>query len=87
MKSIINGKKYDTETATPCGEFTMPCLFSDGIEYSVLYRKTNGEYFFHRYIDPKYGSIEPTTEDNAKKWSEHFLSAHEYESIFGEVSE
>lgn len=87
MKKIINGKKYDTETATMCGEFLMPCLFSDQVEHSVLYRKTNGEYFFHHYINPEYGSIEPATEVKAMNWSEHFLSADEYESIFGEVSE
>lgn len=87
MKSIINGKKYDTETATICGKFVVPALFTDYVEHIVLYRKTNSEYFFYRYMEPEHGFIEPITEVKAKNWSEHFLSADEYESIFGEVSE
>ena len=87
MKSIINGKKYDTETATICGKFVVPALFTDYVEHIVLYRKTNGEYFFYHYTKPEYSYIEPATEVKAKKWSEQFLSADEYESIFGEVSE
>lgn len=87
MKRIINGKKYDTETAIMCGEFLMSSFVSDCVEHIVLYRKTNGEYFFYRYMESEHGFIEPTTEVKAKKWSEQFLSADEYESIFGEVSE
>ncbi|WP_448973263.1 hypothetical protein [Oribacterium sp.] len=87
MKRIISGKKYDTETAIMCGEFLSPSFVSDCVEHTVLYRKTNGEYFFHRYMEQGHGFIEPITEVEAKKWSEHFLSVDEYENIFGEVSE
>ena len=102
MKKIINGKKYDTETAE--------CLGSDSygggcrdFHYweEELYRKRTGEFFLYgeggpmsRYAETiganewSGGSrIMPMTWDEARKWAEEHLSADDYEGIFGEIEE
>lgn len=101
MKKIINGRKYDTETAKEVG------FYSNGYPHGdfnwcqqTLYRKRNGEYFLHGEggaltIYAKNiqngttgGSrIVPMSEDEAKEWTENYLSCDEYEKIFGEVEE
>ena len=100
MKKIINGKKYDTETAKLCAsggngrsDFSR-C-------YEELYRKKTGEYFIYgeggpmskysRSIDQNSWSggedILPVTEAEAKEWAEKHCTVEEYEEIFGEVEE
>lgn len=102
MKSIINGKKYDTETAKEIG--------CDGNNLSrrdfkwwaeVLYQKRTGEFFLYgeggpasRYAVSEDGhgwesgkKIIPLSEDKARKWAEEHLDVDEYEEIFGEVQE
>lgn len=101
MKKIINGRKYDTETAKeigcwsngyPCGNFNW-CQ-------ETLYKKKTGEYFLYgeggaltQYSrdtwDGRTGSsqIIPMTENEVKEWSENKLSCDEYEALFGEVEE
>ena len=102
MKKIINGKKYDTETAKECG------IYSNGLPISnfsyvreTLYRKNNGEFFVHGQggAYTQYGvscgqncwgdgeQILPLTINNAMQWAERYLDADEYEAIFGEVEE
>lgn len=101
MKKIIDGKKYDTDTAEALGvlssggrpgEFTYQC--------ETLYRKKNGEFFLHGVGGP-YSSyaiidgddnagseqIRPLTEEEARAWAEEPLTGDEYEAIFGEVEE
>ena len=48
MKKIINGKKYDTETATKIGEYSNGYSTSD-FHYidETLYRKKTGEFFLY----------------------------------------
>lgn len=100
MKRIINGKKYDTETATKvcdyeyshCGDFNW-C-------YEVLYKKKTGEFFIYGKGGPlssysrteggtSYGSSEitPITLNEAKKFAEENASVEIYEEYFGEVEE
>ena len=100
MKKIINGKKYDTDTAK--------CLSYDGNGYTgfqrcyeELYRKRTGEYFLYgeggamsKYArscgnNSRCGSedIIPLTEAQARQWAEDHCTADEYEEIFGEVEE
>lgn len=101
MKKIINGRKYNTETAKevgcwsngyPCGDFNW-CQ-------ETLYKKKTGEYFLHgeggalsNYSrDTWNGStggvkIIPMTKDEAREWAENKLSCDEYEALFGEVEE
>lgn len=102
MKKIINGKKYDTETAKKIGFSTNNLPYSD-FTYcdETLYRKKTGEFFLYgeggamsKYSQPcgqncRCGGSEiiPMTEEEAKKWTEKNLNTDEYEEIFGEVEE
>lgn len=100
MKKIINGKKYDTDTAK--------CLLTwsngrTGFSYcsETLYQKKTGEFFLFgkggpmsRYATPcgdncTSGSeqIRPFTEQQARNWTENLFDADDYETIFGEVEE
>ena len=95
MQKIINGKKYDTQTAVACGTYVEPILFTKCETFITLYRKANGEYFLYEYLREMHfivevrrdGRIKPLTEERAKKWTEKHLSAEWYESLFGEVQE
>jgi hypothetical protein len=100
MKKIINGKKYNTETARKLGSI---CKNDGSLEYwcEELYVKRNGEYFLYgeggagsRYArsldNGNWGGGEdiiPLTYDAARKWAERHLSADRYEEIFGEIPE
>lgn len=102
MKKIIDGKKYDTDTATEIGEWENmydPRNF-DYIQ-QVLYRKRTGEYFLYEYGNAntryakKVGSnswqgasyLTPVSYETAQKWAEDHLTADEFEAEFGEVDE
>lgn len=101
MKKIIDGKKYDTDTATEVGEWSSGESVTDFHYFSeTLYRKRGGEYFLHgcggglsRYAErcgDMWGwgeTIIPLTFEAAAKWGEENLDADEYEAEFGEVSE
>lgn len=101
MKKIINGKKYDTATAT---EVAFACNGLSSRDFGhwseTLYRKKTGELFLYgeggpaskyaeRCPDGWYGGEEifPLGEEAAKKWAEKHLGGDEYETIFGEVDE
>lgn len=103
MKKIINGKKYDTDTAKELGMCWNGLAPSD-FDYvkETLYRKKTGEYFLYGrggakscYAETVRGdncwtageAIIPYTEDEAKRWSERNLDVDEYEEIFGKVEE
>lgn len=102
MKKIINGKKYDTDTAKEVG-YSNNGLLSTDIDYieETLYQKKTGEFFLYgeggartEYADYRgemsscHGcKIVPLTVKEAKKWAEEYLTAEEYEEIFGEVEE
>ena len=101
MKKIINGKKYDTETATELGSRWNGLGKRDfGHVTETLYKKKTGEYFLHgeggpltTYSESCGGGwsggekIIPYSERMAREWAEEYLDADEYESIFGEVEE
>lgn len=101
MRKIINGKKYDTETAEALGYCTNDCLPRDfGYVREVLHRKKTGEFFLYGEGGPHtcyaahcggnsgYGEqIRPLAEAEARKWAEENLTGEEYEEIFGEVGE
>lgn len=102
MKKIINGKKYDTETAQMVGVWDNNLMYNN-FSYcaELLYRKHTGEFFLHGKggAMSKYAvscgdnswrggeKIIPLSEDEACKWAEEHLDWNEYEEIFGEVSE
>ena len=101
MKKIINGRKYDTDTASMVGEWSDGYPSDFRYEAETLYRKRNGEYFIlgegnamSRYAescgDNSWSSgwrIIPLSYERARQWAEEHLDADDYELAFGEVSE
>lgn len=102
MIKIINGRKYDTETAKMVGSWDNGYPTSDFNYCSEkLFRKKTGEFFL--FGDggamSKYsmscgtnnwcGSCEiiPLSEDGAKQWAEEHLDGDAYIEIFGDVEE
>lgn len=96
MKKIINGKRYDTETAEEIGFWRTDRSVTD-FSYceETLYRKRTGEFFLYGEGGPSspyshaaydmMGSgeaIVPLTEDEAKTWVEQKLDADTYEALF-----
>ena len=86
MKKIINGKKYDTNTATEvcCGFFG-----NFGCKKVTLYKKKNGEFFEHHTLN-EFGFsewIEPVDKSEAKRFAEEQMTGDEYDKFFGEVEE
>lgn len=97
MKKIINGSRYNTETAQRLGVHENNFLPND-IYYrgQDLYRTKAGKYFIHNYgngfpkQDGNWGwgeEITPITEDAAREWAEKYLDGSTYEAAFGEVVE
>ena len=96
MKKIIDGKRYDTETATLIGEHEHSNRSDFGWYEEGLYQKRTGEFFlagrggpqtkYSRSIDQNSWSggegIFPLSVAEAKEWAEAHLTADEYESVF-----
>jgi hypothetical protein len=101
MKKIINGKKYDTESAKALHKYGNNYHLNDFHHYSeILFRKKSGEYFLYgkggpqsKYAIGHYGwstgseRMQPFTVQEAKEWLEENSDADVYESIFGTVDE
>lgn len=101
MKKIINGKLYNTETATELANRSR-CYPRDFNYISeTLYRKKTGEYFLYgeggpntTYSEPVGDSgwasgwnIIPMSELEARSWMELHCDADEYIAAFGEPEE
>lgn len=88
MRKVINGKMYDTDTATAVAE---NIEYEDEQPYSkvMLYKKKTGEYFFQceKFTEDKKVWIEPIMEDEAKDFAEKVLDGDQYEAVFGKVEE
>ena len=101
MKKIINGRRYDTETAKLLGVASYGICTDFAYWSEELYVKKTGEYFLYGQGGPmsKYSQqvgqnewtgghkIVPLTLKEAQRWAEKFLSGAEYEEIFGKVEE
>ena len=101
MKKIINGRRYDTDSAKFMAEDCYSNRTDFGYWHETLYRKSTGEFFLHGEggAATKYAEsvgqnqwsggerIIPLTLAAAKKWAEEHLDAVEYEEIFGIVEE
>lgn len=102
MQKIINGKMYDTDTATCIGtrDYGLgPCDIDWFFE--ALYRKASGEYYLYgeggprtRYAVDRGGDlisggedIIPLVIEDAKDWAESYLSAAQYIDMFGAPGE
>lgn len=97
MKKIINGKRYDTETAEFIGRWEN-MYNSAELQYECekLYRKKTGEFFIYGAGGPASSyavrtgihnwsgssKITPITEGEAKKWVEKNLDGDDYEKYF-----
>lgn len=101
MKKIIDGKKYDTDSAKLIESYQYG-NYGDFHWYSEeLYQKKTKEFFLHCEGGPcsKYGEpisnnqigwgafIEPISETRAKEWLEIYGSVEQYETLFGEIEE
>lgn len=97
MNKVINGKRYDTETAELVGEWTNGHRYGEfQYECEELYRKKTGEFFLYgsggamsSYAVPSGNSnwtgsskITPISIDEAKEWVEKNLDADDYEKYF-----
>lgn len=101
MRSIINGKKYDTNTANLLLEWDNGLRTDFRFCSECLYKKNNGEFFIageggplSKYAESCDGGclsegerIVPITEMRARRWAETHASTDEFEEIFGEVEE
>lgn len=102
MTQIINGKKYDTETAKELGWHFSGRSYRDlDFVEEKLYRKRTGEFFLYGCGGPasKYAvstgqnswsegrKITPLSVQEAKDWVGKYLSVQEFEAIFGPARE
>ena len=96
MKKIINGSRYNTETAQRLGTHETGLPGDINHRGQDLYRTKAGKYFIHNYgngfplPDGFWGwgeEITPITEDSARQWAEQYLDGDAYEAAFGEVVE
>lgn len=100
MKKIINGKKYNTDTAQRLGEWDNGQYGNFDYEEETLYRKKTGEFFIcgSGGAASKYAcsvregtasgsQISPISWEEARQWAEDHLDPEKYEEIFGEVSD
>lgn len=102
MEKIINGRRYDTNTAKKVAEYDGGGARNDFSYYHEdLYQKRTGEFFIYGWgnagspyseevVLNEWSSgekITPLTIDDAKEWTERTQDADTYESIFGEVDE
>ena len=101
MNKIINGKRYNTESAAKLGEISEGQGYRDfSFWRETLYRTRSGNYFIHgegggysKYAEVngdnrEYGEkIIPLSYEEAQKWVEKALTADEYETIFGVIED
>jgi hypothetical protein len=98
MKQIIDGKLYNTDTATCIGEYWNNMSRSDSSYlHEALYRTENGVYFLAGIggAKTKYAiqcgnnsweggkKITPMHHDDAKEWAETHLTVKGVETEFG----
>lgn len=101
MNKVINGKRYDTETAERVGWWDNGLLANDLDWYSEeLFRKRTGEFFLlcdggaRSRVAKRDGSgmvggesIEPIGREEAEKWVSERMDADAYAELFGDPGE
>lgn len=101
MQKIIEGKKYDTETATLIATYEYSTQRDFNYCLEELYKTKKGAYFIYGEGGPlsKYaenignnsitGSCDMylVSEEEAKEFALENLDAEDFEEIFGEVEE
>lgn len=100
MKKVINGKKYDTDTACEVDSYYEGNYGEFFSFYETLYQKKTKEFFLEcaggpmsKYSEDFNGDLsgthflKPLSDADAKKWVEKHCGADIYEKLFGEVEE
>ena len=91
MKKIIEGKKYNTETAERIGQCDNNLARNDfDFEAETLYKSKSGQHFLHHEGGANSGYNEYITLmsiENAKIWAENAIDVDDYELVFGAVVE
>lgn len=91
VKRIIDGKTYNTETATRIATVSYP--LQGQIAFDELYQSRHGAYFQYygdRYLSDHHGPMEeivPLTPEEAQEWMEKHAWAGHVRRYFSEQSE
>lgn len=90
MKRIIDGKTYNTETATKIAhQFFEEGSAEEAYSWNWLYQTRHGAYFLY-YGDERwddYQDIKPLSPAEAQAWMEKHASVELIEQHFGEMPE
>jgi len=91
MHKVINGKRYNTDTASKMAMYDQRYENRNTWFQEILYRKKTGEYFLYcrGSNDSTYPEDEiiPKSITSSKAWAEKRLTGDEYEAIFGGIVE
>lgn len=89
MKKIIDGKKYDTQTAKLLYQEYGYYEYGDCATVKQYFQKTTGECFTYESLteDGTSNEFKAYSEEAMKSILVKLLIVDEYEAIFGEVSE
>ena len=97
VKRIIDGKTYNTETATQLASWsTANDPDKQGIGYEaggILFQTRHGAHFIVNHNDglepweDGYEKLIPLDPEQAQRWTEQYCSAEEVEALFGEMPE
>jgi hypothetical protein len=83
-KRIIEGRTYNTETATLLGGYES----DDSPDEESLFKTRHGAYFLHVFRETGPDEwIHPLSPEAAQKWMEKNCSAEKTEAEFGEMPE
>ena len=96
VKRIIDGKTYNTETATKLASWSSadnPDTARFPEHGGVLFQTRFGAYFVVQYDerqdpwDDNYEKLIPLEPDQAQRWAEKHCSVEDVEAVFGEMPE
>ena len=103
MKKIVEGKMYNTETATYIGRYRTDTMSRRDFRYleEELYQKRTKEFFLYgeggamtkyaKYVEgcgyTDGEKIIPLSEDEARDWVEEHMDVDDYIELFGECEE
>ena len=96
VKRIIDGKTYNTETATQLASWSSthnPDTAQRPEHGGILFQTRHGAYFVVNHNDglepweDGYQKLIPLDPEQVQRWAEQYCSAQEIEALFGEMPE